>query len=141
MEGSYKTLNVNNLLFRGTPFIDPITRKIHPRWLPVVPVASASAARFAYGKYSRKDIVVGHIHLEVSEDGVLIQLVKDQQVFAEKRNASVVVGERHRLIDGVWYTLTNSENSILEIDTTVNTQWDPNPKLTPKIRKYILVKR
>lgn len=138
MEGSYKHLNVNYLTIKGVPLIDPSTHQIHARWLDFRP---ETKARCAYGKYSRKDISVGHIHLEVSESGALIQLIKDHTVFADRSSAPIVVGERHRLANGVWYILTNSENAILEVDTTIQTQWDPHQKLGPKIRKYILVKR
>ena len=140
MEGSYKHLNVNYLTIMGVPLIDPSTHRIHDRWINPSE-KKVSEARWAYGKYSRKDISVGHIHLEVSENGVLIQLIKDHMVFAERASAPIVVGERHRLAQGVWYILTHSENAILEVDTTVQTQWDPHQKLGPKIRKYILVKR
>lgn len=141
MEGSYKHLNVDHLTIMGLPLIDSTTAKVHVRWLSPQTTTTAEPRRRAYGKYSRKDISVGHIHLEVAENGVLVQLIKDHVVFAERSAAPVTVGSRHRLMDGIWYILTNTENAILEVDVTIQTQWDPYQKLGPNIRKYILVKR
>tara|TARA_Y100000389_G_scaffold174336_1_gene184214 strand:- start:2066 stop:2500 length:435 start_codon:yes stop_codon:yes gene_type:complete len=141
MEGNYKHLNVDHLTIMGLPLMDPSTTKVHARWLSPQPTNAKPPRRRAYGKYSRKDISVGHIHLEVAENGVLVQLIKDHVVFAQRDEAPVTVGHRHRLTDGIWYILTNTENAIMEVDVTIETQWDPHRKLGPDIRKYILVKR
>lgn len=141
MEGNYKHLNVDYLTIMGVPLMDPSTAKVHARWLSPQPTNMETPRRRAYGKYSRKDISVGHIHLEVAENGVLVQLIKDHVVFAQRDEAPVTVGHRHRLADGIGYILTNTENAILEVDVTIQTQWDPHRKLGPDIRKYILVKR
>ena len=142
MEGNYKHLNVDHLTIMGVPLMDPSTAKVHARWISPQTIANTEPPRRrAYGKYSRKDISVGHIHLEVAENGVLVQLIKDHDVFAQREEAPVIVGNRHRLTDGIWYILTNTENAILEVDVTIQTQWDPHRKLGPDIRKYILVKR
>lgn len=142
MEGNYKHLNVDYLTIMGFPLIDSSNAKVHARWLsPQITTNTEPPRRRAYGKYSRKDISVGHIHLEVAENGVLVQLIKDHDVFAQREEAPVIVGNRHRLTDGIWYILTNTENAILEVDVTIQTQWDPHRKLGPNIRKYILVKR
>lgn len=141
MEGYYKHLNVDHLTIMGLPLMDPSTAKVHARWLSPQTINTDLTRRRAYGKYSRKDISVGHIHLEVAENGVLVQLIKDHVVFAQRETAPVTVGSRHRLEEGIWYILTNTENAILEVDVTIQTQWDPHRKLGPDIRKYILVKR
>jgi hypothetical protein len=113
--------------------------KIDESWL-IIP-SRRETKKSVYGKYSRKDIYVGHIHLEVAEDGVLIQLIKDHVVFAQREAAPTSIGERHRLSDGIWYILTNTENAILEVDTLIQNQWNTTPLLGPTIRKYILLKR
>lgn len=138
LEGNFRNLNVFNLFLLGHPLLDPTTKKISTKWLPL---SETAIVKTSYGKYSRKDVTVGHIHLEVAENGAVIQLIKDQQVVAETSNGPTAVGERHKLADGIWYILTNSENAILEVDTNVHKDWETTTRTSARLKKYILVKR
>jgi hypothetical protein len=144
LEGSFRNLNVFNLFLLGQPLLDPTTKKISSIWLtpPTTNVPQPAPVKAtSYGKYSRKDVTVGHIHLEVAENGAIIQLTKDTRVVAEIDNGPTVVGEHHKLSDGIWYILTNSENAILEVDTSIHTDWEPTARTGARLKKYILVKR
>tara|TARA_Y100000389_G_scaffold134961_1_gene132466 strand:- start:16230 stop:16643 length:414 start_codon:yes stop_codon:yes gene_type:complete len=137
MNGDFRNIRTNQIYIDDIPLINKYTMKINPRWLSNPSISK----QFPYGKYSRKDISVGHIHLEVSENGSLIQLIKDHKVYAERSDAPVDIGVKNSLCKGMSYILTYSENAILEINTEINKDWEVNSKASPKIRKYILVKR
>ena len=132
-DACYRVLNVHTLDIMGVPLIDPLTGKIASNWLP--PVENQKT----YGKYKRDEATVGNICLEVSENGVVIQLTKDLTMFSEISNGDVTIGNRHKLNDGIYYTLSNSD-VILEIDTLIHTTWEDSDTGGNTIKKYILTK-
>lgn len=148
MEGDFRHLNVSRLCIFGNDLINPSTRKINDHWLPerqdqhqnIVTAVNAEYSSM-YGKYSRKDVSVGHIHLEVSEDGILIQLIKNDNVFSHISNGKTTIGFKHQIEKGIYYILTHTSNAILEIDTSIHTSWENTNKCGSIIKKYILVKR
>jgi hypothetical protein len=144
MEGFFRHISVNKISVLGYDLIDPVTRKISDRWLPQITsnqtTSNQTKHRSMYGTYSRKDITVGRIVLEIAEDGLLIQLIKDNNVFSQKQNGDISVGNRHEIEPGLYYILTHTDNAILEIDTSIHNLWEKT-KMGSKIKKYILVKR
>lgn len=144
MDALYRYLNVHNLSLSGVPLLDPLTNTISPKWLPPPPPVQKvlpSPNKMVYGKYGRKDIHVGQIHLDVSENGLLIQLSKDSKIFSEISNGKVTVGGRHQIDKGIYYILSDHENAILEVDTSIHNDWEVNTTVGVKCRKYILVKK
>ena len=135
-DACYRVLNVHTLDLVGVPLIDRLTGKIASNWLP--PVSKIENQK-TYGKYKRDEATVGNICLEVSENGVEIQLTKDLTKFSEISNGDVTVGIRHKMNDGIYYTLSNCD-VILEIDTNIHTTWEDSGTGGNNIKKYILTK-
>ena len=134
--GEFKLVRCNNILLKNKPLIDAsgfINKELLSPMTQNTP--SDNPVKTNHGVFVRKDINAGHIKLEVSEHGTLVQLHKDNAVVSEVSNVSIEVGVNHKLCDGIEYILTTTENCILIVDTTICEGWSPN---TNGIRKFIL---
>lgn len=81
-----------------------------------------------FGSFTRRDINAGMLVLEVAEDGTYASFSKNNELVHELSGDGLhIVGVKHNISSGVCYTLTQTENAILEIN-------DDN-------RKYILTSR
>jgi hypothetical protein len=133
-----RVLYVNNTI----PLIDPNTGKINTLLLPLVTIDPSDNSKSSYqnfGKYTKRDISCGCICLDVSEDGSIVTLYKDDIVFKTltKKDVNLTdTGMRHEIDKGLYYTLTNTENIILEVNAKLVTGWCKDSAT----RKYILTK-
>lgn len=133
-----KNLNTDVLfVLNDIPLIDPNTSKINTLLLPDFKVESGRYTNF--GKYTKRDISAGYICLVVDEDGERVTLYKDDKVFktvTKTNNKLTDVCIKHKMGNGLYYTLTNTENLILEVDAKLASDWSSDMVS----RKYILTK-
>lgn len=134
---SFNAINTNAMFIKGVPllkdgvlnpvFCKPaeccetwatelaaVKEQLHALQL-VTPVPTKPLIHF--GSFTRRDINAGMLVLEISEDGTYASFTKNNDLVHELSGEGLhLVGVKHNLSPGVCFTLTQTENAILEIN-------------------------
>lgn len=124
---SYHALNATHLFVDKVPliihgninpvFLTDVLRQLQQAPAPEPTSRSVAATMVQHGAFSRRDINAGVLLLEVSEDGTYASFCKNNELVHELSSEGLhTVGRKHTLGPGVSYTLTMTENAIVEID-------------------------